>query len=146
MLRAIGPRRPVHRTRDHRATVKRIAFPGLSGLPRRLSVRTATVSVSPCRPSEFKRYSTSSQACRDGWTVDPMIMDVIKQGARARTIGRPRDACPYPGDSRERRAWYEGYDGSIWIPGTREPHPAVAIRGTPVRETAPSLTITVVPA
>lgn len=47
-----------------------------------------------------------------------MLMDVIKQGARARALGRPRDACPHPADSRERRAWYEGYDGSIeWTTG-----------------------------
>ncbi|WP_210249199.1 Rmf/CrpP family protein [Methylobacterium sp. WL2] len=68
-------------------------------------------------------------------------MEVIKQGARARTFGRPRDACPYPGDSRERRAWYEGYDGaawnSAWDLGTRVPHPAAAHRaGTATVETA----------
>ncbi|TXM72780.1 hypothetical protein FV226_11435 [Methylobacterium sp. WL12] len=57
-----------------------------------------------------------------------MIMEVIRQGSRARTTGRPRDACPYPADSRERRAWFEGFDGSAWNPGTRVPHPAVAIR------------------
>lgn len=59
-----------------------------------------------------------------------MIMDVIKLGARARTIGRPRDACPYPSESRERRAWYEGYDGSSLDFGTRVPHPAVTPRIT----------------
>ncbi|WP_442919163.1 ribosome modulation factor [Methylobacterium sp. Leaf118] len=32
--------------------------------------------------------------------------------ARARTQGRPRDACPYPGGSSERREWLEGYDGA----------------------------------
>ena len=57
-----------------------------------------------------------------------MIMEVIKQGARARTAGRPRDACPHPADSRERRAWYEGYDGSVWDLGMRAPHPAMALR------------------
>jgi len=59
----------------------------------------------------------------------PMIMDIIKQGGRARTTGRPRDACPYPADSRERRAWFEGYDGSAWELSTRVPHPSVALRG-----------------
>ncbi len=58
-----------------------------------------------------------------------MIMDVIKQGARARTLGRPRDACPYPTNSRERRAWFEGYDGSTWDLDTRAPHPASIPRG-----------------
>lgn len=56
-----------------------------------------------------------------------MIMEVIKQGARARTVGRPRDACPYPADSRERRAWFEGFDGSAWDCGTRIPHPTVTL-------------------
>ncbi|MCX4195370.1 hypothetical protein OMR07_07015 [Methylobacterium organophilum] len=56
-----------------------------------------------------------------------MIMEVIKQGARARTMGRPRDACPYPADSRERRAWFEGFDGSVWDCGTRTPHPTVTL-------------------
>ncbi|TXN28173.1 Rmf/CrpP family protein [Methylobacterium sp. WL19] len=55
-----------------------------------------------------------------------MIMEVIRQGARARTTGRPRDACPYPAESRERRAWFEGFDGSAWEPGTRVSHPAIA--------------------
>jgi hypothetical protein len=59
-----------------------------------------------------------------------MIMDVIKLGARARTLGRPRDACPYPSESRERRAWYEGYDGSCLEFGMRVPHPAATPRGT----------------
>ncbi|WFS05448.1 MULTISPECIES: Rmf/CrpP family protein [Methylobacterium] len=53
-----------------------------------------------------------------------MLMDIIKLGARARVVGRPRDACPYPGDSRERRAWFEGYDGSCWEAASRMPHPA----------------------
>ena len=59
-----------------------------------------------------------------------MIMDIIKLGARARTLGRPRDACPYPSESRERRAWYEGYDGSSLEFGARLPHPAATPRGT----------------
>ena len=42
----------------------------------------------------------------------------IAEGARARSQGRPRDACPYPLDSPERRAWLEGYDGS---PADRAP-------------------------
>ncbi|OAH21877.1 hypothetical protein AX289_25460 [Methylorubrum populi] len=63
-----------------------------------------------------------------------MLMDVIKQGARARALGRPRDACPHPADSRERRAWYEGYDGSTWDFADRVPHPAVAPRGPASRD------------
>lgn len=59
-----------------------------------------------------------------------MIMDINKQGARARTVGRPRYACPYPADSRERRAWFEGFDGSAWDCGTRMPHPDVAFAAT----------------
>ncbi len=59
-----------------------------------------------------------------------MIMEVIKQGARARTVGRPRDACPYPADSRERRAWFEGFDGSAWGGGMRSPHPDVVLAAT----------------
>ncbi|GEL41525.1 hypothetical protein MEX01_21160 [Methylorubrum extorquens] len=66
----------------------------------------------------------------------PMIMNIIKQGGRARTTGRPKDACPYPADSRERRAWFEGYDGSTWELSTRDPHPSVAFRGVPVRPDA----------
>lgn len=53
-----------------------------------------------------------------------MLMDIIKLGARARAVGRPRDACPYPGESRERRAWFEGYDGSSWEMASRMPHPS----------------------
>lgn len=37
--------------------------------------------------------------------------DPIAQGARARAAGRPKDACPYPAASPERKAWLEGYDG-----------------------------------
>ena len=65
-----------------------------------------------------------------------MLMDVIMQGSRARALGRPRDACPHPADSRERRAWYEGYDGSTWDFVERVPHPAVAGRGAVSRDTA----------
>jgi hypothetical protein len=65
-----------------------------------------------------------------------MIMDIIKQGSRARALGRPRDACNYPADSRERRAWYEGYDGSTWDFAERVPHPAVASQGRTVRDIA----------
>lgn len=73
-----------------------------------------------------------------------MIMDVIKQGARACTSGRPRDACPYPGESRERRAWYEGYDGSVWDLGMRVPHPTVALRGAAAaREAAAAMSLAV---
>ncbi|BAQ45951.1 hypothetical protein F1D61_30045 [Methylobacterium aquaticum] len=62
-----------------------------------------------------------------------MLMDVIRQGARARTGGRRRDACPYPLDSRERRAWFEGYDGGAWHMVQRAPHPALTRQAaTPV--------------
>ncbi|MFC6792012.1 Rmf/CrpP family protein [Methylobacterium komagatae] len=44
--------------------------------------------------------------------------DPIAEGARARTHGRPKDACPYPAESRERVEWLEGYDG---IPAARVP-------------------------
>ncbi|TXN11327.1 Rmf/CrpP family protein [Methylobacterium sp. WL8] len=77
-----------------------------------------------------------SNGFRDDGEEAPMIMDVIKQGARARTMGRPRDACPYPGDSRERRAWYEGFDGSVWDLDTRVPHPRVMVRVAGLRPDA----------
>lgn len=38
--------------------------------------------------------------------------DAIWQGAHARALGRPKDACPYPAGSVERREWLEGYDGT----------------------------------
>lgn len=38
--------------------------------------------------------------------------DAIWQGAHARAIGRPKDACPYPAGSVERQEWLEGYDGA----------------------------------
>ncbi|WP_457104352.1 Rmf/CrpP fold protein [Methylobacterium sp. P5_C11] len=41
----------------------------------------------------------------------PPILKAISEGARARAIGRPKDACPYPANSPERKAWLEGYDG-----------------------------------
>lgn len=37
--------------------------------------------------------------------------DASAEGARARAQGRPKDSCPYPADSPERRSWLEGYDG-----------------------------------
>jgi ribosome modulation factor len=37
--------------------------------------------------------------------------DPLSEGARARAHGRPKDACPYPAGSPERRAWLEAYDG-----------------------------------
>ncbi|MCJ2008787.1 Rmf/CrpP family protein [Methylobacterium sp. J-092] len=46
--------------------------------------------------------------------------DPITEGARARSHGRPKDACPYPDGSDARRAWLEGYDGT---PGDRAPDP-----------------------
>ena len=64
-----------------------------------------------------------------------MLMDIVKQGARARSVGRPRDACPYPGESRDRRAWFEGYDGSSWAVATRLPHPARMLPGSALCDT-----------
>jgi len=69
-------------------------------------------------PSCYRYVSASGR-------IGSMIMEIIKQGARARTLGRPRDACPYPGESRERRAWFEGFDGSVSDLGARAPHPAL---------------------
>jgi ribosome modulation factor len=42
----------------------------------------------------------------------PPILKAISEGARARAIGRPKDACPYPANSPERKAGLEGYDGT----------------------------------
>ena len=47
----------------------------------------------------------------------PPILKAISEGARARAAGRPKDACPYPAKSPERRAWIEGYDGTPWSDG-----------------------------
>lgn len=47
----------------------------------------------------------------------PPIMKAISEGAHARVIRRPKDACPYPAKSPERRAWMEGYDGRPWKDG-----------------------------
>jgi hypothetical protein len=47
----------------------------------------------------------------------PPTMKVISEGAHARAIRRPKDACPYPARSPERRAWMEGYDGRPWKDG-----------------------------
>jgi len=69
-----------------------------------------------------------------------MIMDIIKQGSRARALGRPRDACPHPADSRERRAWYEGYDGSTWDFAERVTHPTIAPQGHAIRDAAANST------
>ncbi|MDP4003192.1 Rmf/CrpP family protein [Methylobacterium sp. NEAU K] len=44
--------------------------------------------------------------------------DPIAEGARARALGRPKDACPYPVNSAARVAWLEGYDG---LPATHRP-------------------------
>lgn len=78
-----------------------------------------------CWIVEFRRYSAwLNRRFRLAGRFALMLMDIIKLGARARAVGRPRDACPYPGDSRERRAWFEGYDGSCWEMASRMPHPA----------------------
>lgn len=49
---------------------------------------------------------------------DARANDPTAEGARARAQGRPKDACPYPAESRERTAWFEGYDG---VPAGRGP-------------------------
>jgi hypothetical protein len=36
------------------------------------------------------------------------VLTIIAEGARARTLGRPKDACPYPAGSPERTARMEG--------------------------------------
>nr|WP_312897016.1 Rmf/CrpP family protein [Methylobacterium sp. PvP109] len=33
------------------------------------------------------------------------VLTIIAEGVRARTLGRPKDACPYPAGSPERTAW-----------------------------------------
>ena len=43
---------------------------------------------------------------------DSKTKDPVAEGAHARAIGRPKDACPYPANSAERSAWFEGYDGT----------------------------------
>ncbi|MDP4026119.1 Rmf/CrpP family protein [Methylobacterium sp. NEAU 140] len=45
-------------------------------------------------------------------TRQPPSLELIAEGAHARTIVRPKDACPYPAGSPERVAWLEGYDGT----------------------------------
>ncbi|MCJ2016856.1 hypothetical protein MKK84_05340 [Methylobacterium sp. E-065] len=45
-------------------------------------------------------------------TRQPKAIEPIAEGAHARAIGRPKDACPYPAGSAERTAWLEGYDGT----------------------------------
>lgn len=75
-----------------------------------------------------------------------MLMDIIRQGSRARATGRTEDACPYPCDSRERRAWIEGYEGSSWAFGTMAPHPArnlPGITGPDVGEGVPGFVLSV---
>ncbi|MFD0936270.1 ribosome modulation factor, partial [Methylobacterium trifolii] len=44
--------------------------------------------------------------------------DPTTEGARARSQGRPKDACPHPAGSQARTAWLEGYDGA---PADRAP-------------------------
>ena len=53
-----------------------------------------------------------------------LIMKVITEGAHARGIRRPKDACPYPAKSLERRAWMEGYDGTPGRDGLDGPRAA----------------------
>lgn len=45
-------------------------------------------------------------------TRQPPALEKIAEGAHARALGKPKDACPYPADSPERQAWLEGYDGT----------------------------------
>lgn len=54
---------------------------------------------------------------------DPPKPDPIAEGARARAAGRPKDACPYPAASAERKAWFEGYDGMPSKDGPDLPKP-----------------------
>ncbi|GJE15119.1 Rmf/CrpP fold protein [Methylobacterium longum] len=49
------------------------------------------------------------------------ILKAISEGAHARAIGRPKDACPYPVRSPERKAWLEGYDGTPTEDGPDSP-------------------------
>ncbi|MCJ2084950.1 hypothetical protein MKK88_02935 [Methylobacterium sp. E-005] len=49
--------------------------------------------------------------------------DPIREGARARAHGRPKDACPYPANSASRIAWLEGYDG---VPADHAPNPPLS--------------------
>ncbi len=51
------------------------------------------------------------------------MLEVLAEGAHARAVGRPKDACPYPPDSRERTAWLEGYDGTPSEDGPDLPMP-----------------------
>lgn len=59
--------------------------------------------------------------------AEPATPNAIAEGARARAHGRPKDACPYPAESRERREWLEGYDG---IPA--DPMPTGPMPGEPL--------------
>ena len=49
----------------------------------------------------------------DGDDPDPRqsAIDATAEGSRARTLGLPRDACPYEPNSEEAHEWFEGYDG-----------------------------------
>lgn len=53
----------------------------------------------------------------------PQGLEPIAEGAHARAIGLPKDACPYPAGSAERRAWLEGYDGTPSEDGPDIPMP-----------------------
>ena len=64
-------------------------------------LRPAALSWQTCRDEE------ASVEKPDSKTKDPLA-----EGAHARAIGRPKDSCPYPADSAERSAWFEGYDGT----------------------------------
>jgi hypothetical protein len=72
----------------------------------------------------------AKQAIDADLKVGDMLMDIIRQGARARAMGHRVDDCPYHGESRERRAWIEGYEASSWEFGTSVPHPARRLPGT----------------
>ena len=53
----------------------------------------------------------------------PPFVDPIAEGAHARAVGRPKDVCPYPAASAERKAWIEGYDGAPFDDGPDLPMP-----------------------
>jgi ribosome modulation factor len=38
--------------------------------------------------------------------------EILEAGISAYSAGVPRDACPYPIESDERRLWLEGWDGA----------------------------------
>jgi ribosome modulation factor len=71
-------------------------------------------------PQSLNRFYLQDGLSRKEGIMDTRqspIMKIITEGAHARGIRRPKDACPYPAKSRERRAWMEGYDATPWKDG-----------------------------